>query len=105
MIEGYDHIGNLTERWTDAGYERWENGQVVETRPLTDIEARQVAEVARATTVWQAEEARRETLAAPIAPLPIDGSTVAEVKASAETAIADLASQMQTKIDAILGGV
>lgn len=105
MIEGYDHIGNLIERWTHAGYERWENGQVVETRPLTDMEARQVIEVARATTVWQDEQDRQAALAAPLTPAPIEGTTVEEVKASAEASLADLATQMQAKIDAILGGV
>ena len=53
----------------------------------------------------RAEAERAEQLAQPLAPLPIDGATVAEVKASAETAIADLATQMQAKIDALLGGV
>lgn len=53
----------------------------------------------------QAELDRQTALAQPLAPLAIEGATVAEVKASAETAIADLATQMQAKIDAILGGV
>jgi hypothetical protein len=52
----------------------------------------------------QAEQQRAEQLAQPLSPLPIEGSTVAEVKASADIAIADLAAQMQAKIDAILGG-
>ena len=49
------------------------------------------------------EEAKKQSSI--IAPLPIEGSTVDEIKASAETVIADLATQMQAKIDAILGGV
>jgi hypothetical protein len=53
----------------------------------------------------QAEADRQTALAQPLAPLPVEGSTVAEVKASAGVSIADLASQMQAKIDAILGGV
>lgn len=53
----------------------------------------------------QAEADRQTALAQPITPLPISGSTVSAVKASADIAIADLASQMQTKIDALLGGV
>ena len=53
----------------------------------------------------QAEQQRAEQLAQPLTPLPVEGSTVAEVKASADTAIADLAQQMQAKIDAIAGGV
>jgi hypothetical protein len=57
------------------------------------------------TAKEQAEADRQTTLAQPLTALSIDGATVAEVKASAETAIADLATQMQAKIDAILGGV
>jgi hypothetical protein len=53
----------------------------------------------------QAEADRQTALAQPLAPLPVEGATVAEVKASADTAIADLAQQMQAKIDAIAGGV
>jgi hypothetical protein len=53
----------------------------------------------------QAEADRQTALAQPLTALSIDGATVAEVKASAETAIADLATQMQAKIDAIAGGV
>lgn len=41
----------------------------------------------------------------PITALPIEGTTVDEVKASAEAAINDLAQQMQAKIDALTGGV
>ena len=52
----------------------------------------------------QAETYRLEIIAEPLIPLPITGSTVAEVKASADSAIADIATQMQIKIDAILGG-
>lgn len=51
----------------------------------------------------QSELDRLATLNAPLAPLPITGSTVADVKASAEASIADLATQMQAKIDAISG--
>ena len=53
----------------------------------------------------RAEADRQAALAAPLTPLPVEGATVAEVKASADTAIADLAQQMQAKIDAIAGGV
>lgn len=63
------------------------------------------AEDAAANAAREAEDARRENLAVPLIPAPIEGDTVAEVKASAETVIADLATQMQAKIDAILGGV
>ena len=52
----------------------------------------------------QAEIDRQIALEAPIAPLPISGTTVAAVKASADASVKDLASQMQAKIDAILGG-
>ena len=47
--------------------------------------------------------AREAALAAPITPLPVDGTTVDEVKASAEAAIADLAQQMQDRINLIAG--
>ena len=57
------------------------------------------------TAKEQAEADRQIALAQPLSALSIDGATVAEVKASAETAIADLATQMQAKIDALLGGV
>lgn len=47
--------------------------------------------------------AKIEIINEPLAPLPITGSTVADVKESAEASIADLATQMQAKIDAISG--
>jgi len=50
----------------------------------------------------QAAAERQTILALPISPLPVDGSTVAEVKASADIAIADLAEQMQARINAII---
>jgi hypothetical protein len=53
----------------------------------------------------QAEADRQVALAQPITPLPISGSTVSAVKASADASVKDLATQMQAKIDAILGGV
>lgn len=51
----------------------------------------------------QKEADCQATLALPLTPLPITGSTVADVKESAEASIADLATQMQAKIDAISG--
>jgi len=53
----------------------------------------------------QAEADRQTALVQPITPLPISGSTVSAVKASADASVKDLATQMQAKIDAILGGV
>ena len=53
----------------------------------------------------RAEADRQAALAQPITPLPISGSTVSAVKASADASVKDLATQMQAKIDAILGGV
>lgn len=53
----------------------------------------------------QAEANRQAILAQPIAPLPISGSTVSAVKASADASVKDLAAQMEAKINAILGGV
>jgi|APGre2960657404_1045060.scaffolds.fasta_scaffold133425_2 ferric-dicitrate binding protein FerR (iron transport regulator) len=49
----------------------------------------------------QADADRLAILAEPITPLPIEGTTVAEVKASAEASIADLAVQMEAKIQAL----
>jgi hypothetical protein len=76
--------------------------------PPTDEEAAAFQAWARENDILiaaqeQAAAEREATLATPISPLPIEGSTVAEVKASADIAIADLATQMQAKIDAILG--
>ena len=51
----------------------------------------------------QAETDRQTAISLPLVPLPITGSTIADVKASAEASIADLATQMQTKLDAIIG--
>ncbi|HAM24197.1 MAG TPA: hypothetical protein DCM51_01360 [Actinobacteria bacterium] len=56
---------------------------------------------------WQAkaaQTAREATLAAPLTPQPIEGTTVDEVKASADAAVADLATQMQERI-ALLAGL
>jgi hypothetical protein len=52
----------------------------------------------------QAETDRLAIISEPLAPLPVEGSTVAEVKASADAVVADLAAQMQAKIDALTGG-
>jgi hypothetical protein len=46
---------------------------------------------------------REAVLAAPLTPLTIDGTTVEEVTASAQAAVEDLATQMQTKLDALNG--
>lgn len=66
-------------------------------------------EAARAEDPFEAairERAAREAaLAEPITPQPIEGTTVAEVKASAEAAIADLAQQMQDRLGLLVGGV
>ncbi len=52
----------------------------------------------------QAEDDRQAALALPLAPLPISGTTVAAVKASADASVKDLAQQMQAKINALVGG-
>jgi hypothetical protein len=72
----------------------------------TKIGRAQMAELMVERETEATVQAERDAvLAQPLAPLPVEGSTVAEVKASAETAIADLATQMQAKIDALVGGV
>lgn len=45
MIENSGPEGVLLERWTTEGYERYENGEVVETRPLTQAEAATVGQI------------------------------------------------------------
>lgn len=47
----------------------------------------------------QAQSERQASLALPLAPLTIEGSTVSEVKASADAAIANLAAQMQERLN------
>jgi hypothetical protein len=72
----------------------------------TQTEIQEFIDIDNACNLARVEkEQRAEQLAQPLAPLPVEGSTVAEIKASADTAIADLAQQMQAKIDAIAGGV
>lgn len=51
------------------------------------------------------ERATQEAVAfRPLVPLPIDGTTVEEVKASAETAITDLAEQMNVRLALLTEG-
>jgi hypothetical protein len=52
----------------------------------------------------QAAAERAALLAAPLTPPAIEGDTVAEVRASAEAAVADLAQQMTERLS-LLGGV
>ena len=49
------------------------------------------------------EAERLAELSKPIVPLPISGSTISAVKASADASVKDLANQMQAKLD-LLGG-
>jgi hypothetical protein len=83
-------------------------------RPVTDQERTMInatktanTELAELMLEREAEavaQAKRETvLAAPLTPLPIDGTTVEQVTVSAQAAIEDLAAQMQTKLDALNG--
>lgn len=81
---------------------------MVEFVPLTDEQKAESTRLMNAQNAYiaaqeQAELDRLATLNAPLAPLPITGSTVADVKSSAEASIADLATQMQAKLDAISG--
>jgi len=49
------------------------------------------------------EAQNQQILSAPLSPLPIEGTTVEEVTASAQVAIDDLATQMEAKIQIITG--
>jgi hypothetical protein len=51
--------------------------------------------------VAQAE--RDAVLATPLSPLPIGGTTVEEIKNSAEASVQDLAAQMEAKLQALSG--
>lgn len=73
MIESYADGGLLLERWDVSGYTRWDAaGVVVESRPLTDDEARDVAAVAA-------------SLAAPVSP-PVD-VRLAQIEADVDALI------------------
>lgn len=73
------------------------------TEQLTAYALARDAQNAYLSAKEQAELDRLSVITEPLAPLPITGSTVADVKESAEASIADLATQMQAKIDAISG--
>ena len=86
-----------------------------ETRPTTDNEKFLANEIDESRAVSdqiiaqnllneQAEANRLAILSQPLTPLPIDGATIEEVKASADASVNDLATQMQAKLDAITGG-
>lgn len=46
---------------------------------------------------------REAVLATPLSPLPIGGTTVEEIKNSAEASVQDLAAQMEAKLQALSG--
>lgn len=71
--------------------------QLAEYAIARDIQNAYIAEKERL------ESERLAELAKPITPLPITGSTVSSVKASADASVKDLAIQMQAKLD-LLGG-
>ena len=78
-----------------------------EVRPVTDqerniIDNTKQAIVTDAATNVEAQR-RSEILSTPIEAPPITGTTVEEVKTSAEAAISDLAAQMEAKIQILLG--
>ncbi len=84
------------------------------SRPVTEHERTMIdatktanAELAALMVEREAEavaQAEREAvLAAPLTPLPIDGTTVEEVKNSAEASVQDLAAQMEAKLQALSG--
>jgi hypothetical protein len=77
-------------------------------RPATDEERFMMDNTKQAliTDAIANEEARRRSdiLSNPITPLDIEGTTVEEVTASAQFVIADLASQMEAKINILITG-
>jgi hypothetical protein len=105
LIDGQEHVFDY-ENYT----------VIVEgvARPVTDqertmIDATKVgrAQLAELMVEREAEaiaQAEREAvLAQPLVALPIDGTTVEEVKQSAEASVQDLAQQMETKLQALTG--
>jgi hypothetical protein len=77
-------------------------------RPPTDEEIAALKAWAIENNILMAERERLKTerqaeLDKPIVPLPISGTTVSSVKASADASVKDLATQMQAKLD-LLGG-
>jgi hypothetical protein len=78
-----------------------------EVRPVTDEERTMIDNTKQAlvTDALANAEARNRSdlLSTPLTPLPIDGTTVEEVKNSAEASVQDLAAQMEAKLQALSG--
>lgn len=79
------------------------NGAEVDAQTFTTTQQQDPFQIAAAAAA-KAEADRQAALATPITPQPIEGTTVEEVKASAEAAIADLAQQMQERLGLLAGG-
>lgn len=106
LIDGQEYVFDY-DNYTVAvdGVSRPVNDQERAMVDATKIGKAQLAELMVQREAEADAQAEREAvLAQPLTPLPISGTTVAAVKASADASVKDLASQMQAKIDAILGG-
>lgn len=104
-INGQEHVFDFdTYTVTVDGVSRPVNDQERTMINATKTANAELAELmAERETEIIAQAQREAVLAAPLTPLPIDGTTVEEVTASAKTALEDLAAQMQTKLDALNG--
>ena len=78
------------------------NGEEVDAQTFTTTQQQDPFLIAAAAAA-QVKAERQALLEAPIVPLPIEGSTVEDIKDSATAAIADLVEQMTARL-ALLGG-
>jgi hypothetical protein len=105
LIDGQEHVYDY-DAYTVAvdGVSRPVTDQERTMIDATKVGRAQLAELMLERETEAVAQAEREAvLAAPLTPLPIAGTTVEQVTASAQAAIEDLAAQMQTKLDALNG--
>lgn len=105
LINGQEHVFDY-DNYTVAvdGVSRPVNDQERAMMDATKIGKAQLAELMverEAEAIAQAE--REAVLAQPLVALPIDGTTVEQIKQSAEASVQDLAQQMETKLQALTG--
>ena len=104
-LDGQDHTFDFdTYTVTVDGVSRPVNDQertMIDATKTANAELAELMLEREAEAVAQAE--REAVLAQPLVALPIDGTTVEEVKQSAEASVQDLAQQMETKLQALTG--
>lgn len=104
-LDGQEHVFDFdTYTVTVDGLARDVTDQeraMINATKTAGVELAEVMVEREAEAVAQAQ--RDAVLAAPLTPLTIEGTTVEEVTASAQAAVEDLATQMQTKLDALNG--